>query len=296
MGKIDVGSLVVRTLSGIALFVVVLLSLLSTYSFIALMLVIAVGSLFEFYRMVKTAGYKPMVKYGLVATFIIVLLNAMVAMGALPTQLLTLIALLFIAPFIFQLYNRSGNPFVDVSVSLMGIIYVALPITLMNWIAIGDLVEGSSCDFRNLFSSCMVAETPLYHPVVMLFCILTIWINDIGAYLVGVSIGRHKLFERVSPKKSWEGFLGGVVIAILFGMFAGFVMEQSMVKWGVLGIIVSVSGVYGDLVESMFKRFVDVKDSGSIMPGHGGFLDRFDALLFAMPFIFVYFTILTLWN
>ena len=288
MGNIDVKSLIVRSLSGLVLFVVVLLSLASVYSFIALMLVVAIGSLLEFYKMVQIAGHKPMAKYGVIVTGIIVLLNAFVAAQLIPAELLALITLLFIIPFIMQLYNKNGNPFVDISVTLMGIVYVAMPISLMIWIAIGGLIEGSLCSLRELFSSC-VTISDLYHPIVVLFCILLIWVNDVGAYLVGVSIGRRKLFQRISPKKSWEGFFGGVLVAVLFGMFAGVVMDQSILKWAGLGVIVAVSGVYGDLVESMFKRSVGLKDSGSIMPGHGGFLDRFDALLFAIPFIFVYF-------
>ena len=296
MGKVDVRSLIVRSLSGVALFVVVLLSLLSVYSFIALMLVISVGSLLEFYRMVKTAGYKPMAKYGIITTVSIVLLNSLIAIELIPAQFIAVIALLLIIPFALQLYNKDGNPFVDVSISLMGIIYVALPISLMIWIAIGSLIEINLYCLGDVFLNFIASEGLLYDPVVVLFCIFIIWINDVGAYLVGVTIGRNKLFERISPKKSWEGFFGGVVASILFGVFAGFIMDEPMAKWGILGVIVAVTGVYGDLVESMFKRFVGVKDSGSIMPGHGGFLDRFDALLFAMPFIFVYLTIFASWN
>ncbi len=296
MGKVDVRSLIVRSLSGVALFVVVLLSLLSVYSFIALMLVISVGSLLEFYRMVKTAGYKPMAKYGIITTVSIVLLNSLIAIELIPAQFIAVIALLLIIPFALQLYNKDGNPFVDVSISLMGIIYVALPISLMIWIAIGSLIEINLYCLGDVVLNFIASEGLLYDPVVVLFCIFIIWINDVGAYLVGVTIGRNKLFERISPKKSWEGFFGGVVASILFGVFAGFIMDEPMAKWGILGVIVAVTGVYGDLVESMFKRFVGVKDSGSIMPGHGGFLDRFDALLFAMPFIFVYLTIFASWN
>ena len=297
MGKIDVKSFFVRALSGLVLCFVVFFSLLSIYGFVALMLVIAVGSLSEFYGMLKIAGYKPMAKYGLATTAIIVLLNALVATELIQVELLSVILLILVIPFAIQLYNKSGNPFVDISISLMGIIYIALPISLMVWIAIGNYFGGDEIGkLYNIFDGYMLAECELFRPDVILVCILMVWINDVGAYLVGVSMGRRKLFVRISPKKSWEGFFGGVVVSILFGAMIGLVSDQSLVKWGLLGVIVSVSGVYGDLVESMFKRFVGVKDSGNIMPGHGGFLDRFDALLFAVPFIFVYFSLFVFWN
>ena len=105
---------------------------------------------------------------------------------------------------------------------------------------------------------------------------------------MGVTFGKHRLCERISPKKSWEGFFGGLIgavaVAVLFGHLAG----GSLLVWGGLGLVASLSGVAGDLVESLLKREVDVKDSGKMMPGHGGFLDRFDALYIAVPYVFVY--------
>ncbi|CAL2111930.1 Phosphatidate cytidylyltransferase [Tenacibaculum sp. 190130A14a] len=128
-----------------------------------------------------------------------------------------------------------------------------------------------------------------YTPSIILYIILLIWTNDSFAYLVGKNFGKHKLFEKVSPKKTIEGFLGGLLFAIL----AGFIIAKnsiifSVADWIIIAIIVSIMGNLGDLVESKFKRQANVKDSGTIMPGHGGLLDRLDSLFFLAPFVYLY--------
>lgn len=116
-----------------------------------------------------------------------------------------------------------------------------------------------------------------------------IWSSDVFAYLVGSAIGKNRLFERVSPKKSWEGSIGGLSFALLAAYILSLIYPQiSLVNWLVLAIIIVIAGTFGDLVESMLKREAGVKDSGTILPGHGGVLDRFDATIFAVPFVFVY--------
>ncbi|MFQ6603035.1 phosphatidate cytidylyltransferase [Flavobacterium sp. C3NV] len=139
-----------------------------------------------------------------------------------------------------------------------------------------------------------------YNPKIILGLFILIWTNDTFAYLVGKSIGKHKLFERVSPKKTIEGFLGGAV----FAAFAGFLISKfyiqpnpefsskSILIWTIIALIVSVFGTIGDLIESKFKRIAGVKDSGSIMPGHGGILDRLDSVIFVAPIIFLFYQIL----
>ncbi|MEN2412624.1 phosphatidate cytidylyltransferase [Flavobacterium mesophilum] len=139
-----------------------------------------------------------------------------------------------------------------------------------------------------------------YNPKIILGLFILIWTNDTFAYLVGKSMGKHKLFERVSPKKTVEGFLGGA----LFAAFAGFLISKlyiqpnpefsnkSILIWTIIAIIVSIFGTIGDLIESKFKRIAGVKDSGSIMPGHGGILDRLDSVIFVAPIIFLFYQIL----
>ncbi|WJS92932.1 phosphatidate cytidylyltransferase [Flavobacterium johnsoniae] len=139
-----------------------------------------------------------------------------------------------------------------------------------------------------------------YNPKIIIGLFVLIWTNDTFAYLVGKSMGKHKLFERVSPKKTIEGFLGGVV----FAAFAGFLISKlyiqpnpefsskSILIWTIIALIVSVFGTIGDLIESKFKRIAGIKDSGSIMPGHGGILDRLDSVIFVAPIIFLFYQIL----
>lgn len=128
-----------------------------------------------------------------------------------------------------------------------------------------------------------------YHPNIIFCIILLIWTNDSFAFLVGKNFGKHKLFEAVSPKKTIEGFLGGLFFAVLLAFFIGKYTNQfSILNWIIIAIIVVVFGSLGDLVESKFKRQANIKDSGKIMPGHGGLLDRLDSLFFLAPFVYLY--------
>ena len=133
-----------------------------------------------------------------------------------------------------------------------------------------------------------------WNPWIVILYIFLIWANDVFAYLFGITLGRHRLFERISPKKSWEGFFGGLLGAVAMGYVAATVLEASVAMWIGVALVAAISGVFGDLVESMMKRSIDIKDSGNIIPGHGGWLDRFDALILSAPFVFVYACIYTL--
>jgi phosphatidate cytidylyltransferase len=155
-----------------------------------------------------------------------------------------------------------------------------------------------------IFSFLFITKIPFgekgYNPKIIISIFVLIWTNDTFAYLVGKSVGKHKLFERISPKKTIEGFLGGLVFAV----FAGYLLsklyfnpspqhsEKSIIIWTATALIVSVFGTLGDLIESKFKRVANVKDSGKIMPGHGGILDRLDSVIFVAPFIYLFYQIL----
>lgn len=132
-----------------------------------------------------------------------------------------------------------------------------------------------------------------YNPKIIISIFIIIWTNDTFAYIVGKSIGKNKLFEKISPKKTIEGFLGGFVFSILAGiLISKYYTQASLSIWIIIAILVSVFGTLGDLIESKFKRMAKVKDSGAIMPGHGGVLDRLDSLIFVAPFIFLFYQIL----
>ncbi len=170
--------------------------------------------------------------------------------------------------FIYELYTRSEQPFVNVAFIVLGMAYIGVPFALLEFIAFDD----------GFF----------YANTVFGLLVLT-WFNDTGAYVVGSRFGKTPLFPRISPKKTWEGAAGGGGAAFLAGflVFAIF-HEHRLVDWLALSVIATVFGNLGDLVESMLKRSVNIKDSGSLLPGHGGLLDRFDAFIFLLPFATAY--------
>ena len=241
-------NLMVRTLSGAVLAVVVLGAVIwSQWSFGALLLAMLVAGMLEFYGLAEKQGNAPQKIVGMAAGIVLLLIPAM---------------------FICELYRKQQNPASGIGTTLMGVCYIALPLSLMCYIPI--------------------IGSEVWTPWVMIFYIFIIWANDVFAYLVGMSVGRHRMFERLSPKKSWEGFFGGLAGAVAMGYAAARVLDADVWAWLGLALVAAATGVLGDLVESMFKRAAGVKDSGNLIPGHGGVLDRFDALLLSAPFVFVY--------
>lgn len=173
-----------------------------------------------------------------------------------------------------ELYLKQNNPIHNWAYSMMSQLYIALPFALLNVLAFHTDISQSSIQ---------------YNPIIPLAVFIFIWTNDTGAYCVGSTCGKHRLFERISPKKSWEGSVGGGVFAILASLImAHFYPFMSVYAWIGFALVVVVFGTWGDLVESLFKRTLGIKDSGSILPGHGGWLDRFDSALLAIPASAVY--------
>lgn len=178
---------------------------------------------------------------------------------------------------VMQLYSQENSPLTNLAYSYMGQMYIALPIGLMSMYY--TLNDGKA---------------------LLLLMFIMIWLNDTGAFLVGSMIGRHRLFPRISPKKSWEGFVGGVAFAIISGIIAKLWMPDyfesaSFVSLCGMGFIVGIFATWGDLVESLIKRTLGVKDSGNILPGHGGILDRIDSLLLVVPATLLYLIAITLY-
>lgn len=277
---------IVRAISGVVMFVVTLGAiLLSKWSFVALMTLIAVGGMWEFYRIAEKGGYAPMKLLGIFAgavmlcagVALILILNEGEYEAGASLLLASAGVSIAIVPlmFICELYRKSPTPVANVGTSLLGVLYVAMPVSLLLIVPL-LLGEGE------------------WNPWVMIFYIFIIWANDVFAYLFGITLGRHRLFERISPKKSWEGFFGGLVGAVAVGYLASVVLEANAAMWMGLALVAAISGVFGDLVESLMKRSVDIKDSGNIIPGHGGWLDRFDALILSAPFVFIYASLYTI--
>ena len=180
-----------------------------------------------------------------------------------------------------ELYLKQDDPIQDWAYTMLSQMYIALPFSLLNVLAF--TANGSG----------MVAFNTLLPLSVFVF----LWVNDTGAYCVGSLLGRHKLFPRISPGKSWEGSIGGAVFVLAAAWAVSYFLDDMMLnlyEWLGLGLVVVVFGTWGDLVESLFKRTLGVKDSGSILPGHGGMLDRFDSSLLAIPAAVIYLYTLSL--
>lgn len=196
-------------------------------------------------------------------------------LGIAPGQngILTPYLFLIIYLMVSELYMKRKNPVHNWAYTMMSQIYIALPFALLNVLAFHTSTD----------------STPEFNPILPLSIFIFNWVNDSGAYCSGMMFGKHKLFERISPKKSWEGSIGGglfsIVAAIVLSHFFPF---MSMLKWVGLGLTVVFFGTWGDLTESLLKRSLGIKDSGNILPGHGGMLDRFDSTLMAVPAAVVY--------
>ncbi len=203
-------------------------------------------------------------------------ITCLYAIGYVSIAAYLLVVPLLSITFIVELYRKFDNPFQNIALTFLGVIYVAIPFSLL---------------ILNGFNSASIAG---YSATVILGFFFLQWASDTGAYLVGISIGKHPLFKRVSPKKSWEGFVGGVVITQLIAVvISKYFTVLTVVDWVVIATIISIFGVLGDLVESLLKRSLNVKDSGTILPGHGGILDRFDSVICSAPIVFLYLQLKT---
>ena len=180
-----------------------------------------------------------------------------------------------------EVFRKHKNPFFNISYTLAGVIYIALPFTMLNYLVVD------------------IQELPAYNfnPWVLAGIIMTLWANDSWAYIWGSLFGKHKLFPSISPGKTWEGFIGGLISAWLWAYLMFWLIDTidyfenkniEWIDWIVISTILSVIGTLGDLVESKLKRSLNIKDSGNFLPGHGGILDRFDALIMSIPFVLVY--------
>ena len=271
----------IRRASTAVIFVVVMLAGLfgGRYTFIALFAVITALCLWEYFTMV-------MIRYSRRDTIRMVLgvafgltpfvLASILHMRPIPTQstdqFVIVTAFLFFPfiflAFIYELFSGSRHPFRNVGFLVLGMVYIGAPFALLDFIAF---------------------ENGEFSAVVVFGLLLLTWMNDTGAYIIGSKWGKTKLFPRISPKKTWEGTIGGIATTFIVGWgFCAVTSQLRLVDWMVLALIVSVFGGIGDLVESMLKRSIGVKDSGHLLPGHGGVLDRFDAFIFLLPFAAAY--------
>lgn len=269
-------NIVVRILSGI-IFISALIGgmLVNQYTFAVVFSLITALLLYEFYGLIEKSAKIPVVRtWNILGGFALVL--GTFYYSALGSSIFAFVPyiLYLLVLFISELYLKRQNPIHSLAYSILGQVYIAVPFALTNYLA-------------------FAYEPGSYRYVYILALFVFIWINDSFAYLTGMAFGKHRLFERISPKKSWEGFIGGAAFSIASSfIFAHFYPNLSTMAWVGFSAITVAFGTWGDLFESLIKRTLGVKDSGNMIPGHGGILDRFDSTIFAIPAIFVYLIML----
>jgi phosphatidate cytidylyltransferase len=262
-----------RTLSGF-LFVTLIVSsiLLSRFIFAPVFALICGWTVFEFH---KISNHQPAINVNpwiaLISGVLLFLCSFLYASGMCFYPVYSIYGSYIVLVFIFELFQHKTNPLNNWAYFVLGQIFIALPFSLLNFILFIDK----------------------WDPLILLAVFVTIWVNDTGAYLIGVTFGKHRMFERISPKKSWEGFVGGAVAALISGyIFSMFIPQLSLMNWLFFSEIIVIAGTFGDLMESLMKRTLEVKDSGNVIPGHGGLLDRFDSMLLVSPVVFIYLSFL----
>jgi phosphatidate cytidylyltransferase len=257
-----------RIIAGVLGSAIIISSIIwNEWSYFVVFFFICMLSMLEFYRLLGSSGSLPLKTFGTMNGLFLYTVTFLVEKNILDPKYYFLIFIGLSAAFLIKLYvGRDLNPFNNIALTFLGIAYIGLPFSLLHMAIFFD---------HN------------YHYDILLGSLFILWASDTGAYFSGRKFGRRKLFERISPKKTWEGFFGGAAFAMLVGFICSQVFSGSLSvwKWICISIIIVIAGTYGDLVESLFKRTIKIKDSGKSIPGHGGFLDRFDGLLIASPFI-----------
>lgn len=252
--------------SALAIFLIVY----NHYTFYVVCTILTVTLLLEFYKI--TAAYKPAKWLGLLTGASLLIILALSQNNMIDTRLYGIVILFSMLIPVSVLFNKECNPLHSIASTYMGLIYIITPLAMMILMSQDNHGE--------------------YNRFIILAMFLIIWSNDTGAYFTGKSLGKTKLFERISPNKTIEGSIGGIVLAfIIMTIYYLYIIPSSdsisLPFLLIFTVVVSIAGILGDLVESLFKRALKIKDSGGLIPGHGGFLDRFDALIFAIPFAFI---------
>lgn len=270
-------TLLVRSTSGLV-FVIVLIGsiLLNPFIYMGLMSILTLIGSFELYKMFSKSTVKPQIIVGSIVSLLVYFVIAYITSGIFPLSIAIALAPLLMIAFIVELFRHNENPIQNIAITLLPSIYVAIPFGLTNFLRNESYFTG-------------------YQMLIAFFVL--IWTFDSFAYLTGVSIGKHRMMERVSPKKSWEGFAGGIIFSMIAGYVIGlYFNDLTSLQWAFFALLVGVFGTIGDLIESMMKRAAGIKDSGKIMPGHGGVLDRFDAVLLLSPIIVTYLLLINLFE
>lgn len=260
---------VTRLLTGVLTSAIVITSICyDAWGFFIIFLIAQFFCQLEFYKLIGQTVAKPLTWIGLLIgtfTYSLTFLSFQYP-DVFDTKYFAILFPLSGLIFLTELYRKKSLPFANISYTILGIVYASLPFTLFQHIAF--------------------TTTRHYSWQIILGILLMLWASDSGAYFAGKTLGKTKLFERISPKKTWEGSIGGLALSLVFAYgLSVYCTDLALWQWMTLSVIIVVIGGYGDLVESLLKRSIEIKDSSNFLPGHGGFLDRFDGLLLALPFI-----------
>jgi len=283
---LNIKTLGTRALTALV-FVVVLLGCLlwNYYSFSIFFFVVAMMGLNEFYKLSEKLEAQPYKWIGFMsgALVYITFINISYIRAIHPnTNLWSFLLLLPFLIFTVALFNKRDKPIHNALFTIAGVLYTVLPFAMLHHLV---FFTNHEHDFFQ------------FDPDIILGVILLIWSNDTFAYLGGSLFGKHKMIERISPGKTWEGTIFGILMTVGSGyIVANYILDAGLTLWMILGFAVPILATIGDLVESMLKRQAGVKDTGNIMPGHGGILDRFDSLIFVSPFVIVIVKLMTLLN
>jgi phosphatidate cytidylyltransferase len=244
---------------------------LGEYTFFVISFAINLIALYEFYKIIPVNTIAPNRYLGLASGSVLFIISFMVSSGIFDEKLYLIMIPLLLAVFIFELFRKRENPAANIGITILGIVYISLPLSILNYLVF-PAGGASGYTYR-----------------ILLAYLILIWINDTAAYFSGITAGRHMLFKRISPKKTWEGFIGGMLFTFIAAWAVSELFDDlNLTDMLVFAGIVSLIGVAGDLTESMFKRSIKVKDTGKLFPGHGGILDRIDSILMTSPLIFIY--------
>lgn len=259
-----------RSLTGLAYVMIVVASTIFHPYLFAVAFAGFLGiALWEFYTLSEKIGARPQKVIGLLSGLVLFLVFFLSANKLLESEMLWVLVLIPPIILLAVFLDSTENSFRNSAATVLGVFYIALPLSMLHYI----LIPGGK-DF---------------YPGILLGIFLIIWMYDSMAYVTGSSFGKHKICTKISPGKSWEGLIGGAVFAVLMGILNAVLFNLlDITNWITIALLIIIFGTSGDFFESKLKREAGVKDSGFVMPGHGGMLDRFDSLLFAAPVIFVW--------
>ena len=272
-----------RTLTGVWIVLFIIGGFwLHPISFFLTGLILLAGTQYEYYLMIRNTGVRPQMITGMLTGLTAYILSTLIAAGEISLSYLLILIPMMSMIMVIELYRKQEKPFDSLAHTFFSVLYTAIPFSMLPFAAFS----------RTGLDSILPHSSIKFSPGIILGFFILLWANDTAAYLIGITFGKHRLLERISPKKSWEGFFGGVIIAAAIAwLLSGWLGVLDRKGWIIVSVIISIAGTYGDLVESMLKRSQGVKDSGTIMPGHGGFLDRFDSVIISFPLVYLYISL-----